>query len=177
MRKKVVWASPTLAQTITVLVLVAAALCVSLIGDDYIAPTTCVFGGECGYQAYGATGAFPPSSLLCCPANSSCGPRSTKIDLPRQTCSSRSPFPFVRVRRPYRPSTYSRRYRLLSRQSRQARREQPERMGMPRSSFFLRLDQLFIPLIFRRLPSTTLSSRAPTRTSLRTSGRRLQGSA
>ncbi|GAA5975943.1 hypothetical protein JCM11641_002845 [Rhodosporidiobolus odoratus] len=60
-RKKVVWASPTLAQVVAVLVLIGAALCVSFIGDDYIAPTTCVFGGECGYQAYyGSSG--PPKS-------------------------------------------------------------------------------------------------------------------
>ncbi|GAA6040169.1 hypothetical protein JCM8097_004161 [Rhodosporidiobolus ruineniae] len=61
-RKKVVWASPTLAQTIPLVVLVAAALCVSFIGDDYIAPTTCTFGGECGYQAYGASSSPPKSN-------------------------------------------------------------------------------------------------------------------
>ncbi|GAA5820025.1 hypothetical protein JCM11251_005451 [Rhodosporidiobolus azoricus] len=60
-RKKVVFASPTFAQIIAVLVLVGLALCVSFIGDDYIAPTTCTFGGECPYQAYyGASG--PPKS-------------------------------------------------------------------------------------------------------------------
>ncbi|GAA6013798.1 hypothetical protein JCM10207_008194 [Rhodosporidiobolus poonsookiae] len=59
-RKKVVWASPTLAQTLTVLVLVVAAVCLSFIGDDYIAPTTCTFGGECGYQQYGSSG--PPKT-------------------------------------------------------------------------------------------------------------------
>ncbi|GAA5873996.1 hypothetical protein JCM8547_001596 [Rhodosporidiobolus lusitaniae] len=59
-RKKVVWASPTLAQTVTVLVLVGAAVCLSFVGDDYIAPTTCTFGGECGYQAYYGTG--PPKT-------------------------------------------------------------------------------------------------------------------
>ncbi|GAA6020864.1 hypothetical protein JCM11491_000009 [Sporobolomyces phaffii] len=60
-RKRVVWASPTFAQTITVLVLIASALCLTFIGDDYIAPTTCTFGGYCGYQSYfGSSG--PPKS-------------------------------------------------------------------------------------------------------------------
>ncbi|GAA5947950.1 hypothetical protein JCM3765_007042 [Sporobolomyces pararoseus] len=60
-RKKVVWASPTFAQTITVSVLIASALCLTFIGDDYIAPTTCTFGGYCGYQSYfGSSG--PPKS-------------------------------------------------------------------------------------------------------------------
>ncbi|GAA5925650.1 ferric reductase family protein [Sporobolomyces koalae] len=60
-RKKVVWASPTFAQTITVLVLIASALCLTFIGPDYIAPTTCTFGGYCGYQSYyGSSG--PPKS-------------------------------------------------------------------------------------------------------------------
>lgn len=36
-RKRVVWASPTFAQTITVLVLIGSALCLTFIGDDYIA--------------------------------------------------------------------------------------------------------------------------------------------
>lgn len=39
-RKKVVWASPTFAQTITVLVLIGSALCLTFIGDDYIAVST-----------------------------------------------------------------------------------------------------------------------------------------
>ncbi|GAA6060092.1 hypothetical protein JCM10212_003500 [Sporobolomyces blumeae] len=60
-RKKVVWASPTFAQMITVGVLIASALCLTFIGDDYIAPTTCTFGGYCGYQSYyGSSG--PPKS-------------------------------------------------------------------------------------------------------------------
>jgi hypothetical protein len=80
-RKKVVWASPTFAQTITVSVLIASALCLTFIGHDYIAvsskhlspskvnanlriseqPTTCTFGGYCGYQSYyGSSG--PPKS-------------------------------------------------------------------------------------------------------------------
>lgn len=84
-RKRVVWASPTFAQTITVLVLIGSALCLTFIGDDYIAvsfsrgflssrskradglfceqPTTCTFGGYCGYQSYfGSSG--PPKTTF-----------------------------------------------------------------------------------------------------------------
>ncbi|BGP08319.1 hypothetical protein JCM10049v2_004166 [Rhodotorula toruloides] len=61
-RKKVVFASPTFAQMIAVGVLVLIALLVSFIGDDYIAPTTCTFGGDCGYQAYYGASSPPKST-------------------------------------------------------------------------------------------------------------------
>lgn len=84
-RKKVVFASPTFAQMIAVGVLVLIALLVSFVGDDYISvrsrlilegstlahtinaqPTTCTFGGDCGYQAYyGASSAFCIDGYLC----------------------------------------------------------------------------------------------------------------
>ncbi|GAA5858165.1 hypothetical protein JCM1840_001066 [Sporobolomyces johnsonii] len=61
-RKKVIWASPTFAQMITIGVLVVAALCLSFVGDDYIAPTTCTFGGYCGYQSYFGSSSPPKST-------------------------------------------------------------------------------------------------------------------
>ncbi|BGO99874.1 hypothetical protein NBRC10513v2_004102 [Rhodotorula toruloides] len=61
-RKKVVFASPTFAQMIAVGVLVLIALLVSFVGDDYIAPTTCTFGGDCGYQAYYGASSPPKST-------------------------------------------------------------------------------------------------------------------
>ncbi|GAA5923686.1 hypothetical protein JCM1841_004827 [Sporobolomyces salmonicolor] len=61
-RKKVVWASPTFAQMITIGVLIVAALCLSFVGDDYIAPTTCTFGGYCGYQSYFGSSSPPKST-------------------------------------------------------------------------------------------------------------------
>ncbi|GEM09818.1 ferric reductase transmembrane component 2 precursor [Rhodotorula toruloides] len=61
-RKKVVSASPTFAQMIAVGVLVLIALLVSFVGDDYIAPTTCTFGGDCGYQAYYGASSPPRST-------------------------------------------------------------------------------------------------------------------
>ncbi|GAA5953913.1 hypothetical protein JCM21900_003051 [Sporobolomyces salmonicolor] len=61
-RKKVVWASPTFAQMITIGVLIVAALCLSFVGDDYVAPTTCTFGGYCGYQSYFGSSSPPKST-------------------------------------------------------------------------------------------------------------------
>ncbi|GAA5875926.1 hypothetical protein JCM3774_005819 [Rhodotorula dairenensis] len=50
-RRRVIFASPTVAQMIAVGVLILVALLCSFVGDDYIAPTTCTFGGYCGYQS------------------------------------------------------------------------------------------------------------------------------
>lgn len=57
-RKKVVWASPTVAQMIAVATLIVVAILASFVGDDYIRPTACTFGGECGFS--GSSG--PPKS-------------------------------------------------------------------------------------------------------------------
>ncbi|GAA5896172.1 hypothetical protein JCM8208_007549 [Rhodotorula glutinis] len=57
-RKKVVWASPTVAQMIAVATLIVIAILASFLGDDYIKPTACTFGGECGFS--GSSG--PPKS-------------------------------------------------------------------------------------------------------------------
>ncbi|GAA6058177.1 hypothetical protein JCM3770_004081 [Rhodotorula araucariae] len=57
-RKKVIWSSPTVAQMLAVFTLIAVAILASFVGDDYIAPTTCTFGGECGWS--GSNG--PPRS-------------------------------------------------------------------------------------------------------------------
>ncbi|BGP48271.1 hypothetical protein JCM10450v2_004143 [Rhodotorula kratochvilovae] len=57
-RKKVIWSSPTVAQMLAVFTLIAVAVLASFVGDDYIAPTTCTFGGECGWS--GSNG--PPKS-------------------------------------------------------------------------------------------------------------------
>ncbi|GJN90577.1 hypothetical protein Rhopal_003589-T1 [Rhodotorula paludigena] len=57
-RKKVIWASPTYAQMICVAILIVVAVLASFAGDDYIKPTDCVFGGDCGWS--GQNG--PPKS-------------------------------------------------------------------------------------------------------------------
>ncbi|KAK4054460.1 hypothetical protein OIV83_000954 [Microbotryomycetes sp. JL201] len=48
-RKGVRFASPTFAQILTIMALIATAVCLSFVGPDYIAPTTCTFGGTCPY--------------------------------------------------------------------------------------------------------------------------------
>ncbi|KAM0753167.1 hypothetical protein T439DRAFT_378880 [Meredithblackwellia eburnea MCA 4105] len=61
-RKRMV-ASPTIAQMFAIVALIALAFCLSLIGPDYLKPTTCTFGGTCPYQyAYGNAGGPPKSS-------------------------------------------------------------------------------------------------------------------
>jgi hypothetical protein len=169
----VIWASPTLAQTITVLVLVAAALCVSLIGDDYIAPTTCTFGGECGYQAYGNTGSsFRLSSPLLSHALTMIHPQVLRS---RPTAPNVLFLLFVTPPSPPTPSLI-----LLHPLA-----SSPPRSMSTSAESTTRTDGCVLSFLFlqdlsdhllRRPPSTTPSSPARTRTLRRTLGRQRRGS-
>ncbi|KAI5480795.1 ferric reductase transmembrane component 2 precursor [Pseudohyphozyma bogoriensis] len=59
-RRTRMWASPTIAQMMAVVGLIGLALGLSLIGPDYISPTTCAFGGKCSYNSGANSG--PPTS-------------------------------------------------------------------------------------------------------------------
>ena len=56
------WASPTVAQMIGLSLLLALAALVSVLGPNYISPTTCLFGGECAFQSVQYTG--PPRTTF-----------------------------------------------------------------------------------------------------------------
>lgn len=46
---------------LAVLALIGAAVCLCIIGNDYISPTTCTFGGRCDWQSVG-TSTGPPQT-------------------------------------------------------------------------------------------------------------------
>lgn len=50
------WFSPTVGQMTAIVLLIGMAVCLSVLGDNYIAPTACTFGGDCGFQ--GGSGEF-----------------------------------------------------------------------------------------------------------------------
>ena len=54
------WFTPTVAQMLTMLLILLASFCLSYIGPDYINPSTCTFGGEC--TAVGVTNGPPKSA-------------------------------------------------------------------------------------------------------------------
>ncbi|KAK4053901.1 hypothetical protein OIO90_003738 [Microbotryomycetes sp. JL221] len=60
-RKGVRFASPTFAQILTILALIVTSVCLSFVGPDYIAPTTCTFGGTCPYVSPSGNNG-PPST-------------------------------------------------------------------------------------------------------------------
>lgn len=56
------WASPTIAQLMGLFLLLLLAALVSILGPNYISPTTCLFGGECAFQSVQYTG--PPRTTF-----------------------------------------------------------------------------------------------------------------
>lgn len=65
-KRKKSWSSMTIAQILAISGILVVVTLAVMIGDDFIAPTTCVFGGTCPYASidtgHGSTQAPPPSS-------------------------------------------------------------------------------------------------------------------